>query len=109
MGKWLADNGHYIGSAKLKGQLYQVRDYPALTSGDDWIIGDVYACGVDLWPRLDEFEEVVGENPEYERHLTPVLLATGQWLSAWVYWYCQPTTGLQPVIGGDWLKSILSR
>ena len=52
---------------------------------------------------LDVFEEAVGLEPEYERHLTPVLLATGQWLSAWVYWYQKATTGLRPVVGSDWL------
>ncbi len=104
MGQWLANNGHYIGEAKLKGELYQVSYYPALVAGDNWIYGDVYACQPDIWPTLDAFEEATGLEAEYERHLHPVLLVTGQWLSAWVYWYRRPTTGLSPVAGGDWLR-----
>jgi gamma-glutamylcyclotransferase (GGCT)/AIG2-like uncharacterized protein YtfP len=104
MGAWLAQHAHYIGEAKLKGQLYQVSYYPALVKGDDWVVGDVYACPLENWPNLDTFEEAVGLDPEYERHLTPVLLATGQWLSAWVYWYRRPTTGMAAVVGGDWLQ-----
>jgi gamma-glutamylcyclotransferase (GGCT)/AIG2-like uncharacterized protein YtfP len=106
MGRWLANNAHYMGAAQLKGQLYQVSYYPALVAGNEWVLGDVYACPLDVWPRLDVFEEAVGLEPEYERHLTPILLATGQWLTAWVYWYQKPTTGLTPVIGNDWLRFI---
>lgn len=106
MGQWLAHHGHYIASATVKGQLYQVSYYPALVTGDEWIVGDVYACSTELWPELDAFEEAIGDNAEYERRLTPVLLATGQWLSAWVYWYRRPTTDLTPVVGGDWLRFI---
>ena len=103
MGTWLAQHAHYIGAAKLKGQLYQVSYYPALVKGDDWIVGDVYACPAETWPHLDAFEEAEGLDPEYDRHLTPVLLATGQWLSAWVYWYRRPTTGMTAVVGGAWV------
>jgi gamma-glutamylcyclotransferase (GGCT)/AIG2-like uncharacterized protein YtfP len=109
MGIWFAQHAHYIGQATLRGQLYQVSYYPALVQGSDHVIGDIYACPSELWQRLDEFEEAVGDNAEYERHLTPVLLATGQWLSAWVYWYQRPTTSFQPVIGGDWLQHITSQ
>lgn len=104
MSVWLAANGHYIGEAKLKGELYQVSYYPALVTGDSWIYGDVYACLPDVWPTLDAFEEATGSQPEYERHLSPVLLTTGQWLSAWVYWYRRPVTDLKPVSGGDWRR-----
>lgn len=107
MGAWLAQHANYIGEAKLKGQLYQVSYYPALVKGDDWIFGDVYACPAETWPNLDTFEEAVGVDPEYDRHLTPVLLATGQWLSAWVYWYRRPTTGMTAVASGDWLQHLL--
>lgn len=54
MSVWLAQNGHYIGEAKLRGCLYQVSYYPALTAGDDWIKGDVYAVSPDVWPMLDD-------------------------------------------------------
>lgn len=95
MGLWLAQHAEFIGHAKVRGHLYQVSYYPAVVDGHSWIEGDVYACAADLWPILDEFEEVNTQNPEYERRLTPVLLTTGQWLTAWVYWYLQPTAKLQ--------------
>lgn len=95
MGFWLAQHAEFIGHAKVRGHLYQVSYYPAIVHGDSWIEGDVYACAADLWPTLDEFEEATGDHPEYERRLTPVLLATGQWLTAWVYWYLQPIDKLQ--------------
>lgn len=108
MSLWLAQNAHYIGEARLKGTLYQVSYYPGLTSGEDWVVGDVYACAPDVWPMLDEFEGVSGQHPEYERCLTPVLLASGQWLSAWVYWYLHPTDELVQITEGDW-RRFLSR
>jgi len=95
MGLWLAQHAQFIGQAKLKASLYQVSYYPAVVQGESWIEGDVYACPDSLWLTLDEFEEAVGNNPEYERRLTPVLLATGQWLNAWVYWYLHPITDLK--------------
>ena len=106
MSRWLAQNAHYIGAAKLKGTLYQVSYYPALTAGESWVTGDVYACTPDVWPMLDEFEAATGEQPEYERRLSPVLLSTGQWLSAWTYWYLRPTHTLIPIKGGDWQRHL---
>lgn len=106
MSLWLAQHGHYLGEARLKGTLYQVSYYPGLTPGEGWVTGDVYACAPDVWPMLDEFEGVSGAQPEYERRLTPVLLASGQWLSAWVYWYLHPTGGLASITGGDWRQHL---
>ncbi|PTQ87922.1 gamma-glutamyl AIG2-like cyclotransferase [Agitococcus lubricus] len=102
MADWLAGQAHYIGAGQLKGCLYQVSYYPALVVGEDWVQGDIYACTTEIWSTLDTFEEALGENPEYERRLTPILLATGQWLSAWTYWYTRSTQELTRLKAGVW-------
>jgi len=38
MSRWLVENSHYIGTATLKGQLYQVSYYPALVAGNEWVL-----------------------------------------------------------------------
>lgn len=104
-GQWLAEQGHYLGSGVVSGQLYRVGWYPALGPGQDPVVGDIYGIPEFLWEKLDAYEEVLGENPEYRRILTPVQWQGGLCLDAWVYWYARPLAGLEPVSGGDWLNA----
>lgn len=88
----------------MTGRLYRVTWYPALGPGEESVVGDVYGIPPELWDRLDEYEEATGPDPEYRRVVTPVHLASGLWLDAWVYWYARPVSGLEPLSGGDWLN-----
>jgi gamma-glutamylcyclotransferase (GGCT)/AIG2-like uncharacterized protein YtfP len=105
MGERLAGQGHWLGKASIRGDLYRVSWYPALAPGNGRVTGDVYGVPESLWTDLDSFEEADRPDPEYRRLVSPVQLASGLWLDAWVYWYVRPVAGLTPVRGGDWLNA----
>ncbi|RZU45038.1 gamma-glutamylcyclotransferase (GGCT)/AIG2-like uncharacterized protein YtfP [Fluviicoccus keumensis] len=105
MGARLASQAHWLGQAQVRGDLYRVSWYPALVSGEGLVVGDVYGIPERLWPELDHFEEADRADPEYRRLVSPVQLASGLWLDAWVYWYARPVKGLARISGGDWLNA----
>jgi gamma-glutamylcyclotransferase (GGCT)/AIG2-like uncharacterized protein YtfP len=105
MGVRLGRVAHYLGGASVQGELYRVSWYPALIPGRGDVRGDVYGVPESLWSELDAFEEAEGENPEYRRELSTVLLDSGIRVEAWVYWYNRPVTGLRRLPGGDWLAA----
>lgn len=85
-----------IGEAYIKGNLYQLPDFPvAVPSEDDSLIkGELYSIKVAsecswAFAQLDDYEGVQaeeGEHPLYKRVLTTVLLNDKE-EKAWVYWY----------------------
>lgn len=85
-----------IGEAYIKGNLYQLPDFPvAVPSEDDSLIkGELYSIKVAsecswAFAQLDDYEGVQaeeGEHPLYKRVLTTVLLNDKD-EKAWVYWY----------------------
>ncbi|HEX5276840.1 MAG TPA: gamma-glutamylcyclotransferase family protein [Fluviicoccus sp.] len=105
MGDRLAAEAHWLGKAVVRGDLYRVSWYPALMPGNGRVIGDVYGIPEHLWIDLDRFEGIEGPDPEYRRQVSPVQMASGLWLDAWVYWYVRSVADLTPVSGGDWLNA----
>ena len=103
MGLKLAIAGNLLGSATLRGSLYDAGHYPVLVSGDDEVRGDLYTIPERYWDELDKYEEALVDPPLYIRRLTPVKMTSGPWLDAWAYWYNQPVEGLVRITSGDWL------
>lgn len=65
------------------------------------ITGEVYGVNPSTLARLDEIED----HPAiYRREQVPVILADGQQLLAWVYFYPQPVGILEPC--GDYAQHL---
>jgi len=55
----LMDGCERVGSASVRGTLYDVGEFPALLlSGGDLVPGEIWRCPADLLPRLDRYEAV---------------------------------------------------
>jgi gamma-glutamylcyclotransferase (GGCT)/AIG2-like uncharacterized protein YtfP len=110
MARYLNQQAQWIGPASYQGKLYKVADYPAVVASSnpaDKVYGDVYQLlSADLWSRLDDYEECSPSFPtptEYQRLLQTVYLSNGEVISAWVYLYNHPISGLKVIESGDFL------
>ncbi len=102
-----------VGSAKVKGKLYDLGEYPAAlpTLDEHYIIGELYQLKEEQefsWAiaQIDDYE---GINPEpgeatlYKRELTTVYIS-GQTTTAWIYWYNNDIEGKPLIASGDVLE-----
>lgn len=101
----------FIGSATVKGKLYDMGEYPVALPTDEerFIIGELYtitnvaefsyAIG-----QLDDYEGIYaesGETPLYKRELVNVY-CNGQQSTAWIYWFNgNNVEGLPEITSGD--------
>jgi gamma-glutamylcyclotransferase (GGCT)/AIG2-like uncharacterized protein YtfP len=113
MAAHLNQQAKLIGPASYQGKLYQVADYPAVVASSDradQVYGEVYQLfTTELWSTLDDYEECSPSFPaptEYQRLLQTVYLSNGSAISAWIYVYNQPTSGLEVIESGDFFKGI---
>ena len=110
MGVRLGREGRLIGTARIKGRLYDLGEYPALveTGPDDGDVhGEVYELTdpASSFPWLDAYEGIVpGRQCEYERVERTVQLESGGALTAWVYLYRAPLIGRRLIENGRWLS-----
>ncbi|MET0394840.1 MAG: gamma-glutamylcyclotransferase family protein [Chitinophagaceae bacterium] len=99
-----------VGDAKARGLLYDMGEYPAAVPSDEeaFITGELYAIRNETefsWAlgQLDDYEGVTtepGEEQLYRRELCTVL-AGGQPVQAWIYWYSGNTGGHPRIASGD--------
>lgn len=98
---WLAANARLVGAAQIRGRLFRVTHYPALTAPlnhDQWVRGDVFdGVTAAMLERLDTYE-----GAEYERQPAEVTMEDGTTLTAYLYRYVQPTDELELLPSGDW-------
>ena len=94
MARKLADAARYVGAAQIAGRLYDLGHFPGLKeprTPHDWVQGDLYNIGANLERTLEEMDAY--ENAEsppptpYEREHAAAILADGDEISVWVYWY----------------------
>lgn len=112
MHELLAEKTDFISEAVFQGQLFRISWYPgAIPSrfARHRVKGEVYAIHQpeQLLLLLDEYEgcgSAFTEPTEYKRQQKTVLLTSGESLSAWVYLYQYPTSGLQEIHSGDFLE-----
>lgn len=103
---------HYIDNGTLSGKLYQINQYPGVVMSHDasqQVIGEVYRINnpQQLFALLDDYEECsasFAEPHEYVRQQQTITLSNGHKLTAWVYLYNQPVTGLKLITSGDFLN-----
>jgi gamma-glutamylcyclotransferase (GGCT)/AIG2-like uncharacterized protein YtfP len=102
----------YIALGRLQASLYQVSYYPGVILSDDssqQVIGEVYRINNYelLFAELDDYEECSAsfcEPHEYVRSRQNITLADGGEITAWVYLYNRPATGLKLIASGDYLN-----
>ena len=100
----------FVSSAKIRGQLYRVGDYPGLVLSDagHWVIGEIYLLRSESQLHdLDVYEGCAKTSPqpyEYNRSIHEVVLNNGDLVKAWVYVYQQDTQALMNIGSGDFLS-----
>ena len=100
----------FSGTARIRGWLFQLGNYPGLVLSDDpgeWVRGEVYVLtrpGETL-SRLDDYEGC-GPNDtqpyEYERVAAEIVLDSGSRERAWVYVYKGSIAGRREIASGDY-------
>lgn len=102
----------YIDIGTLQGRLYLIDNYPGVILSEDYpqqVRGEVYRIKNEgmLFAELDDYEECSSSFPqphEYVRQQQTIKLTGGRHLTAWVYLYNRPTTGLKLIASGDFLN-----
>lgn len=107
-----------VGDAKVKGQLYDLGDFPAAlpSFGEYFIIGELYKIKNEQefsWAigQLDDYEGLIVEQdefPMYKREITNVYI-NDQVIPAWVYWYNADISGKPLVPSGDILEYLKNK
>jgi gamma-glutamylcyclotransferase (GGCT)/AIG2-like uncharacterized protein YtfP len=89
----LAEQGRFVGVARIPGRLYDLGSYPGAVASDQpdqWIHGEVFSVDNALLTALDEYE-----GAEFERAMVPAI-------GCWIYWYVGSAPG-RLIASGDWL------
>ena len=102
-----------VGSAKVKGRLYDLGSYPAAlpTNDEAFILGELYTLKEEQefsWAiaQVDDYEGVnpePGETALYVRKVTTVYI-NDQTTTAWIYWYNNDVEGKPLIASGDVLE-----
>jgi gamma-glutamylcyclotransferase (GGCT)/AIG2-like uncharacterized protein YtfP len=98
----------FIGSAGVKGQLYNRGWYPGIRlGGEQSVWGEVYQVSAQLLAQLDELEEVAPvPSGEYQRIQMKVECA-GQQLVCDIYELSEHCAAQStPIAEGDWVKFV---
>ena len=98
----------FIGSAGVKGQLYNRGWYPGIRLGSEQsVLGEVYQVSAQLLAQLDELEEVAPvPSGEYQRIQMKVECA-GQQLVCDIYELSEHCAAQStPIAEGDWVKFV---
>ncbi len=111
-GAQLGREARLLGAATIQGcRLYGLGRYPGLVEAADApgpVHGEVFELNNPAaslkW--LDAYEGIVPGNPDqdqYERVERPARLASGQEITAWVYFYRKDVQRFRPIPDGRWL------
>jgi len=111
MARWLGERAQSIGEGSYAGRLYRVAHYPGLvpsTDPADRVVGELFHLREQdtLLAKLDDYEGC-GPNAAkptlYVRVLGEILRPDRTSVTAWVYHYNRPVSGLQPITSGRFL------
>ena len=111
--QYMAQYFQLIGSAMVKGKLYDMGDYPVAlpTTEEKFIQGELYAVNENndfsyVIAQIDDYEGLHTEDGEpslYKRELVTVYV-NGETVTAWAYWYNGTVYGLPELPIGDVLE-----
>lgn len=92
----------YLGPCQLRGDLYDLGEYPGLVEGDGWIRGEVFSLrDRSVLQRLDAYEGCVEGNPS-SLFIRRSVHVAGHEESCWVYYYNGTAGEGVRVANGDW-------
>ncbi|MDA1121025.1 MAG: gamma-glutamylcyclotransferase [Bacteroidetes bacterium] len=89
--RFLSSNSNFLGAGKIKGQLFDLGNYPGLTlpeNADTWVFGEVFEIE-DVNKVLRVIDEYEGD--EFDRVEKPVFVGD-QVLNCWVYLFNRNTS-----------------
>ena len=99
--RWLAGASTFVGDARVRGTLLDLKTYPGLVDGKGWVRGELYRLhDRELLPILDRQE---GYN--FERLRAGVVMADGRRSRAWVYRYRGSRDCAVPIPHGDYRRA----
>ena len=99
----LVDDLEQVGSATVRGLLFDLGNYPGMIAGDGVVYGDLLRLGSpNRLSLLDEYEECGGPRPLFWRQRILARQATGEIVSAWTYLYARSITGAARIPEGDY-------
>jgi gamma-glutamylcyclotransferase (GGCT)/AIG2-like uncharacterized protein YtfP len=112
-GAYLKDNCNFYKKARLKGNLYDLGEYPGAILQPDaghFVHGDILRMDVpqETLKKLDDYEGFGKGYPqpnEFIRELVEVE-TDDQHLNCWVYLYNKPVDGLWHIESGDYMEYI---
>ena len=107
----------YIGSAAIKGELYDIGEYPAAlpTNYENAkITGEIYEVNHPrkVFKLLDDYEGYDRkhiESSEYYRKKEMLELDNGNKIKAWVYWYNFPVNNKIRINQSDYLQYLKNK
>jgi gamma-glutamylcyclotransferase (GGCT)/AIG2-like uncharacterized protein YtfP len=102
--RFLAARAEQLGSAKVRGVLFDLGSYPGMiASADapDFVIGEVFKLN-DPSGAFSELDRYEGD--DFERQIVPAKLNDGRELEAWAYLYKRDTSGKPRIESGDYLN-----
>lgn len=96
-----------IRAARVRGELYDLGEYPGLRRGEGWVEGEVHRFSRigEILKLMDEMEGYHPQAPEkglYVREMVKANFDSGEACRAWTYYYRGFTDGARRLPGGRW-------
>ena len=99
----LVDDLEEVGSATVRGLLFDLGDSPGMIAGDGIVHGDLLRLGSpNRLSLLDEYEGCDGPRPLFRRQRILARQASGEIVAAWTYLYARSITGAVRIPEGDY-------
>jgi gamma-glutamylcyclotransferase (GGCT)/AIG2-like uncharacterized protein YtfP len=100
----------YVGPCQLRGELYDLGEYPGLLEGDGIVKGEVFTLrDPSVLQRLDRYEGCVDGNPGASLFIRRLVQVPGQRGDCWVYYYNGSAARESRIRGGDWAEHVRQR
>jgi len=101
----LADAFSPLGSCRLKGQLYDLGDYPGLVEGDGVVLGELFeVLDPSVMPRVDAFEDYWPDDMDKSRYARRKVRLIEPDREAWVYIWLKGLENARRIQSGDWFN-----
>jgi gamma-glutamylcyclotransferase (GGCT)/AIG2-like uncharacterized protein YtfP len=110
MARFLEQRARYVGTAKVRGRLYDLGRFPGMTptTADEWVQGDLYDLGdgSTTLAELDAYELAESPLPAvFERQAGDVTRGDGTSVTAWIWWYRGDVAESQRIVSGRFEKN----
>lgn len=96
-----------MGTAQVRGYLYDIGSYPGLTDGDGLVKGEIYRVTPEHLQRLDVVEDVVSGDRSASLYCRePIEVVSGPFALqfVWVYRFNRTVNGLRRIPEGDYRR-----